>query len=156
MYTVISHIPSYLTSPKIQRESCSWRENVKYRAFTEQTESASQVAAAKFLDTISRPHKTLLHKYTCQYPPDCCFCQKSVPKSADKTTNNRKPTQLDAIEEPEASSGVQLSTRKRVIKKSVRQVDWRVLSAHRWVKQRASHNRRTPQVTDHGLPSERQ
>ena len=50
------------------------------------------------------------------------------------------------------SAGVQSSTRKR--ERSVRQVDWRVLSAHRWVRQRASHNRRTPQVTDHGLLSE--
>ena len=32
-----------------------------------------------------------------------------------------------------------------------RQVDWRVLSAHKWVRQ----SRRTPQVTDHGLLSER-
>ena len=38
----------------------------------------------------------------------------------------------------------------------VRQVDWRVLSAHRWVRQRPSHNRRTPQVMDHGLLSEHQ
>ena len=30
------------------------------------------------------------------------------------------------------SAGVQSITRKREIKKSVRQVDWRVLSAHRW------------------------
>ena len=44
------------------------------------------------------------------------------------------------------SAGVQSSARK-----SVRQVDWRVLTAHRWVKQRGSHNLRTPQVTDHGL-----
>ena len=50
------------------------------------------------------------------------------------------------------SAEVQLSTRKREIERSVRQVDWRVL---RWVRQRASHNRRTPQVTDHGLLSER-
>ena len=49
----------------------------------------------------------------------------------------------------------QSSTRKRVIEKSGRQVGWRVLSAQRWVRQRASHNRRTPQVTDHGLLSER-
>ena len=34
--------------------------------------------------------------------------------------------------------------------------EWRVLSAHRWVRQRMSHNRRTPQVTDHGLLSEHQ
>ena len=32
------------------------------------------------------------------------------------------------------SVGVQSSTRKREIEKSWRQVDWRVLSAHRWVK----------------------
>ena len=32
--------------------------------------------------------------------------------------------------------------------------NWRVLSAHRWVRQRTSHNRSTPQVTDHGLQSE--
>ena len=43
----------------------------------------------------------------------------------------------------------------RATERSVRQVDWRVLSAHRWVRQRASHSRRTPQVTDHGLLSER-
>ena len=55
------------------------------------------------------------------------------------------------------SAEVQLSTRKREIEWSVRQVDWRVLSAHRWVRQRASHNRSSPypQVTDHGLLSER-
>ena len=53
------------------------------------------------------------------------------------------------------SAGVQSSTRKRETERSVRQVDWRVLSAHRRVRQRASHNRRTPQVTDHGLLSER-
>ena len=53
------------------------------------------------------------------------------------------------------SAGVQSCTRKREIERSVRQVDWRVLSAHRWVRQRASHNRRTPQVTDHGLLNER-
>ena len=53
------------------------------------------------------------------------------------------------------SAEVQLSTRKREIERSVRQVDWRVLSAHRWVGQRASHIRRTPQVTDHGFMSER-
>ena len=40
------------------------------------------------------------------------------------------------------------------IERSVRQVERRVLSAHRWVRQRASRNRRTPQVTDHGLLSE--
>ena len=45
------------------------------------------------------------------------------------------------------SAEVQLSTR----------IDWRVLSAHRWVRQRASHNRSSPypQVTDRGLLSER-
>ena len=55
------------------------------------------------------------------------------------------------------SAEVQLSTRKREIERSVRQVAWRVLSAHRWVRQRASHNRSSPysQVTDLGLPSER-
>ena len=36
------------------------------------------------------------------------------------------------------SAEVQLSTRKREIERSVRQVDWRVLSAYRWVRQRAS------------------
>ena len=53
------------------------------------------------------------------------------------------------------SAEVQLSTRKREIE---RQVDWHVLSAHRWVRQRASHNRSSPypQATDHGLPSERE
>ena len=54
------------------------------------------------------------------------------------------------------SAGVKSSIRKREIEKSGRQVDWRVLSAHRWVRQRASHKRRTPQVTDHGLQSDRQ
>ena len=56
------------------------------------------------------------------------------------------------------SAEVQLSTRKREIERCVRQVDWRVLSAHRWVRQRASHNRSSPypQVTDHGLLSEHQ
>ena len=54
------------------------------------------------------------------------------------------------------SAGVQSNTRKREIERSVRQVDWRVLSAHRWMRQTASHNRRTPQVTDHGLLSEHQ
>ena len=51
---------------------------------------------------------------------------------------------------------VQLSTRKREIERSVRQVDWRVLRAHRWVRQRASHNRSSPcpQVTDHGCSDE--
>ena len=34
------------------------------------------------------------------------------------------------------SAGVQSSTRKWEIEKSGRQVDWRVLSAHRWVRQR--------------------
>ena len=55
------------------------------------------------------------------------------------------------------SAEVQLSTRKREIERSVRQVDWRVLSAHRWLRQRTSHNRSSPypQVTDHGLLSER-
>ena len=55
------------------------------------------------------------------------------------------------------SAVVQLSTRQREIERSVRQVDWRVLSAQRWVRQRASHNRSSPypQVTDHGLLSER-
>ena len=55
------------------------------------------------------------------------------------------------------SAEVQLSTRKREIERSVRQVDWRVLSAHRWVRQSTSHNRSSPypQVTDHGLLSER-
>ena len=55
------------------------------------------------------------------------------------------------------SAGVQLSTREREIERSVRQVDWRVLSAHGWVRQRASHNRSSPypQVTDHGLLGER-
>ena len=55
------------------------------------------------------------------------------------------------------SAEVQLSTRKRDIERSVRQVDRRVLSAHRWVRQRASNNRSSPypQVTDHGLLSER-
>ena len=48
------------------------------------------------------------------------------------------------------SAGVPSITRKRDIKKSASQVDWRLLSAHRWVRQRTSHNRRTPQVTDHG------
>ena len=37
--------------------------------------------------------------------------------------------------------------------KSARQVDWRVLSAHRWVRQRTSHNRSALQVTDQGLPA---
>ena len=56
------------------------------------------------------------------------------------------------------SAEVQLSTRKREIEKSVRQVGWRVLSAHRWMRQRASHNRSSPypQVTDHGLLSGRE
>ena len=55
------------------------------------------------------------------------------------------------------SAQVQMSTRKREIERSVRQVDWRVPSAHRWVRQRASHNSSSPypQVTDHGLLSER-
>ena len=50
---------------------------------------------------------------------------------------------------------VQLSTQKREIERSVRQVDWRVLNAHRWVRQRASQSSPYPQVTDHGLLSER-
>ena len=51
------------------------------------------------------------------------------------------------------SAEVQLSTPKREIERSVRQVDWRVLSAHSWVRQRASHNRSSsyPQVTDHAM-----
>ena len=52
------------------------------------------------------------------------------------------------------SAGVQSSTR-RESRRVWRQVDWRVLSAHRWARQRASHNRRTRQVMDHGLLSER-
>ena len=54
-------------------------------------------------------------------------------------------------------AGMQSNTQKQEIERSVRQVDWRVLSAHRWVRQRASHNRSSPypQVTDHGLLSER-
>ena len=43
---------------------------------------------------------------------------------------------------------------QREIERSARQVDRRVLSAHRWVRQRASHNRRTPQVTDHASTSD--
>ena len=53
------------------------------------------------------------------------------------------------------SDEVQSSTRKWEIEKSGCEVDWRVLGALGWVRQRASHNRRTPQVTDHGLLSER-
>ena len=55
------------------------------------------------------------------------------------------------------SADVQLNTRKREIEKSVRQVGWRVQCAHRWMRQRASHDRSSPfpQVTDHGLLSER-
>ena len=55
------------------------------------------------------------------------------------------------------SAEVQSSTRKREVEKSVRQDDCRVLSAHRWVRQRASHNRSSPysRVTDHDLLSER-
>ena len=50
------------------------------------------------------------------------------------------------------SAEVQLSTQKQEIERSVRQVDWRAVSAHRWVRQRASHN---SQVTDRGMLSER-
>ena len=55
------------------------------------------------------------------------------------------------------SAEVQLSTRKRKIERSLRQVDWRLLSAHRCVRQSTFRNRSSPypQVTDHGLLSER-
>ena len=55
------------------------------------------------------------------------------------------------------SAEVQLSTRKPEIERIVRQVDWRVLCAHIWVRQRASHHKSSPypQVTDQGLLSER-
>ena len=51
------------------------------------------------------------------------------------------------------SAEVQSSTRDQKNEKSVRQVDWRVLGAHRWVRQSASRSRSTPhpQVTDQGL-----
>ena len=54
------------------------------------------------------------------------------------------------------SAGVQSSTRKAENREECASGRLRVLSAHRWVRQRASHNRRTPQVTDHGLLSEHQ
>ena len=54
------------------------------------------------------------------------------------------------------SAEMQASARDRKIEKSASEVDWRVLSAHRCVRQRTSHNRSTPQVTDHGLLSEHQ
>ena len=41
---------------------------------------------------------------------------------------------------------------RQKIEESARQVDWRVLSAHRWVRLRTFYNRSTPQVTDQGLP----
>ena len=60
--------------------------------------------------------------------------------------------QLQRVESADAAQRWGAGNQER----SVRQVDWRVLGAHRWVRQRASHNRRTPQVTDHGLLSEHQ
>ena len=50
---------------------------------------------------------------------------------------------------------VQLTTRRREIERSVRHVDSHVLSAYRWVRQRASHNRRTPQVAIREMTDER-
>ena len=51
------------------------------------------------------------------------------------------------------SAEVQSSTRDQKNEKSVRQVDWRVLSAHRWARQSASRSRSSPhpQVTDQSL-----
>ena len=51
------------------------------------------------------------------------------------------------------SAEVQSSTRDQKNEKSVGQVDWRVLSAHRWVRQSASRSGSTPhpQVTDQSL-----
>ena len=45
------------------------------------------------------------------------------------------------------------STRDQKNEKSGRQVDWRTLSAHRWVRQSTSHSRSTPhlRVTDQSL-----
>ena len=52
------------------------------------------------------------------------------------------------------SAGVQSSTRDQK-NESVRQVDWRMLSVHRWVRQSTSRSRSTPyphlQVTDRSL-----
>ena len=51
------------------------------------------------------------------------------------------------------SAEVQSSTRDQKKEKSVRQVDWRVLSAHRLVRQSASRSRSAPhpQVTDQSV-----
>ena len=50
---------------------------------------------------------------------------------------------------------VQSTTRDQKNEKSVRQVDWRMLSAHRWVRQSTSRSRSTPyphlQVADRSL-----
>ena len=48
------------------------------------------------------------------------------------------------------SAEVQSSTGDEKDEKSVRQVDWRMFSAHRWVRQSTSRSRSTPhpQVTD--------
>ena len=60
--------------------------------------------------------------------------------------------QIQRVESADAAE-VQSSTRDQKNGKSVRQVDWRMLSAHRWVRQSASHSRSTPhpRVTDQGM-----
>ena len=52
------------------------------------------------------------------------------------------------------SAEVQSSTRDQKNEKSVRQVDWRVLSAHRWVSACRSGSTPHPQVTDQSLRDE--
>ena len=53
------------------------------------------------------------------------------------------------------SAEVQSSTRDQKNEKRMRQVDWRMLGAHRWVRQSTSRSRSTPyphlQVTDRSL-----
>ena len=50
------------------------------------------------------------------------------------------------------SAEAQSSAKDRELKRvRVRSIG-SVISAHRWVRQRTSHNRSTPQVTDEGLP----
>ena len=70
-----------------------------------------------------------------------------------RRSSRRNDAGLACGHESRPSAEMQSSTRDHNNEKSVRQVDWPVLNAHRWVKQSASRSRSTPhpQVTDQSL-----
>ena len=80
----------------------------------------------------------------------CWSRRSSREKNAGLACGHEQLKRVESADSAQRRDTVECPIKK--IEESARQVDWRVLSAHRLVRQRTFCNRSTPQVTDQGLP----